>query len=97
MPHAIDIEGNEENRGGFKGGNRPDVEMQPGKKNADLVATINGVSAKIMANVAPTDPMRLEEVPGAVQEKRRRLPLQPSRENSSCRTWRTQEDQKVFL
>ncbi|KAJ2891953.1 hypothetical protein MKZ38_010506 [Zalerion maritima] len=57
VPHSIDIEGNEENQGGFKGGNRPDAEMRPGRRDGGLVAALNSISTKIMANVAPSDPM----------------------------------------
>ncbi|KAM7209559.1 hypothetical protein V8F20_000297 [Naviculisporaceae sp. PSN 640] len=54
VPHIIDIEANEENQGGFRGGNRKDVEMRP-RKNVPIVRTLNSLSEKIMAEVAPTD------------------------------------------
>jgi transcription initiation factor TFIIH subunit 1 len=54
VPHIIDLEGNEENQGGFRGGNRKDVEMRP-RSNVPIVKTLNSLSEKIMANVAPTD------------------------------------------
>ena len=54
VPHMIDLEANEENQGGFKGGNRKDVEMRP-RKNVPIVKTLNSLSEKIMADVAPTD------------------------------------------
>jgi transcription initiation factor TFIIH subunit 1 len=54
VPHVIDIEGNEENQGGFKGGNRKDVEMRQ-RANIPIVKTLNSLSEKIMANVAPSD------------------------------------------
>lgn len=54
VPHIIDLEGNEENQGGFKGGNRKDVEMRP-RTNVPIIKTLNSLSEKIMANVAPTD------------------------------------------
>lgn len=54
VPHIIDIEGNEENQGGFKGGNAKDVEMRP-RANIPIVKTLNSLSEKIMANVAPSD------------------------------------------
>ncbi|KAL1883054.1 hypothetical protein VTK73DRAFT_129 [Phialemonium thermophilum] len=54
VPHIIDLEGNEENQGGFKGGNRSDVEMRP-RSNVPIVRTLNSLSEKIMANVAPAD------------------------------------------
>ncbi|UKZ81090.1 hypothetical protein TrVFT333_008858 [Trichoderma virens FT-333] len=54
VPHIIDIEGNEENQGGFKGGNAKDVEMRP-RANIPIVRTLNSLSEKIMANVPPSD------------------------------------------
>ncbi|KIH94998.1 transcription initiation factor TFIIH subunit 1 [Sporothrix brasiliensis 5110] len=54
VPHTIDLEANEENRGGFKGGNRQDVEMRP-RSNIPIVRTLNSLSEKIMATVAPSD------------------------------------------
>ncbi|KAJ6440831.1 RNA polymerase II transcription factor B subunit 1 [Purpureocillium lavendulum] len=54
VPHIIDIEANEENQGGFKSGNAKDVEMRP-RKNIPIVKTLNSLSEKIMANVAPSD------------------------------------------
>ncbi|KAK3320974.1 hypothetical protein B0T19DRAFT_254434 [Cercophora scortea] len=54
VPHIIDIEANEENEGGFRSGNRKDVEMRP-RNNIPIVRTLNSLSEKIMANVAPSD------------------------------------------
>lgn len=54
VPHTIDLEGNEENQGGVKSGNRSDVEMRP-RSNIPIVRTLNSLSEKIMANVAPAD------------------------------------------
>ncbi|SCO89461.1 related to RNA polymerase II transcription factor [Fusarium oxysporum] len=54
VPHFIDIEANEENQGGFKSGNAKDVEMRP-RANIPIVKTLNSLSEKIMANVAPSD------------------------------------------
>ncbi|KAK0634791.1 hypothetical protein B0T17DRAFT_514320 [Bombardia bombarda] len=54
VPHIIDLEANEENQGGFKSGNKKDVEMRP-RYNVPIVKTLNSLSEKIMANVAPTD------------------------------------------
>lgn len=53
VPHIIDLEANEENQGGFKSGNRKDVEMRPGSNK--VVRTLNSLSEKIMATVAPSD------------------------------------------
>ncbi|CAF3514646.1 hypothetical protein SNK03_007141 [Fusarium graminearum] len=54
VPHIIDIEANEENQGGFRSGNAKDVEMRP-RANMPIVKTLNSLSEKIMANVAPSD------------------------------------------
>ncbi|KAK0706594.1 hypothetical protein B0T26DRAFT_619423, partial [Lasiosphaeria miniovina] len=55
VPHMIDLEANEENQGGGpRSGNRKDVEMRP-RYNVPIVKTLNSLSEKIMANVAPTD------------------------------------------
>ncbi|KAK4133032.1 hypothetical protein BT67DRAFT_463356 [Trichocladium antarcticum] len=54
FPHTIDLEANEENQGGFKSGNRKDVEMRP-RTNIPIIRTLNSLSEKIMANVAPSD------------------------------------------
>ncbi|KAK0673448.1 putative RNA polymerase II transcription factor B of subunit 1 [Cercophora samala] len=54
LPHIIDINANEENQGGFKSGNRKDVEMRP-RANIPIIRTLNSISEKIMADVAPSD------------------------------------------
>lgn len=54
VPHIIDLEGNEENQGGFKSGNRKDAEMRP-RANIPIIKTLNSLSEKIMADVAPAD------------------------------------------
>ena len=54
VPHTIDLGGNEENQGGFRGGNRKDTEMRP-RNDLPVVQTLNSLSEKIMANVAPSD------------------------------------------
>ncbi|KAH8906947.1 TFIIH p62 subunit domain-containing protein [Coniochaeta sp. PMI_546] len=54
VPHIIDLEANEENQGGFKSGNRKDVEMRP-RTNVPIMRTLNSLSEKIMANIAPID------------------------------------------
>lgn len=56
VPHMINLEANEENQGGFKGGNAKDVEMRP-RANIPIVKTLNSLSEKIMANVSPFDNM----------------------------------------
>lgn len=56
VPHIIDVEGNEENQGGSKGGNRKDVEMrQRGRKEVPIIQTLNSISGKMLGNVAPAD------------------------------------------
>jgi transcription initiation factor TFIIH subunit 1 len=54
VPHIIDLEGNEENQGGVKSGNRKDVEMRP-RARVPIMQTLNSLSEKIMADVAPSD------------------------------------------
>ncbi|OBT96467.1 RNA polymerase II transcription factor B subunit 1 [Pseudogymnoascus verrucosus] len=56
IPHVIDIEGNEENQGGSKGGNRQDFTMRPSSSaKAPIIRTLNSLSEKIMENVAQSD------------------------------------------
>ena len=56
VPHVIDIEGNEENQGGTKSGNQKDFTMRPAPSaKAPIIRTLNSLSEKIMANVAPSD------------------------------------------
>lgn len=54
IPHIIDLEANEENKGGFKGGNRSDAEMRP-RANVPIIKALNSISSKIMAGVQATD------------------------------------------
>jgi transcription initiation factor TFIIH subunit 1 len=68
VPHVIDIEGNEENQGGTKSGNQKDFPMRPAPSaKAPIIRTLNSLSEKIMANVAPSDidpsnPIGMDEV-----------------------------------
>jgi transcription initiation factor TFIIH subunit 1 len=56
IPNIIDLEGNEENQGGSKGGNRADFTMRPGgAEKVPIMRTLNSLSEKIMAYVAPSD------------------------------------------
>ncbi|TVY27172.1 General transcription and DNA repair factor IIH subunit [Lachnellula hyalina] len=56
IPNIIDLEGNEENQGGSRGGNRADFTMRPGSAaKVPIVRTLNSLSEKIMAHVAPSD------------------------------------------
>lgn len=56
IPHIIDIEGNEENQGGIKSGNQKDFTMRPASSaKAPIIQTLNSLSEKIMAQVAPSD------------------------------------------
>lgn len=56
IPHLIDVEGNEENQGGSKGGNRQDFTMRPSSSiRAPIIRTLNSLSEKIMENVAQSD------------------------------------------
>jgi transcription initiation factor TFIIH subunit 1 len=58
VPHIIDLEANEENQGGFRSGNQKDFEMRPRKhngKDVSVMRTINSMSEKLLANIAPID------------------------------------------
>ncbi|PQE15885.1 hypothetical protein CJF31_00008476 [Rutstroemia sp. NJR-2017a BVV2] len=56
IPYIIDLEGNEENQGGVKAGNRKDITMRPASSaKVPIVRTLNSLSEKIMAHVAPSD------------------------------------------
>lgn len=56
IPHIIDLEGNEENQGGIRAGNRKDFTMRPeATGKVPIVRTLNSLSEKIMAHVAPSD------------------------------------------
>ncbi|CAJ2510692.1 Uu.00g063170.m01.CDS01 [Anthostomella pinea] len=67
VPHIIDVEGNESNQGGFRSGNRKDVEMRPrGRADVPIIQTLNSISGKLLANIvpsdnAPEDPMDLDD------------------------------------
>ncbi|KAH8600911.1 hypothetical protein B0O99DRAFT_609837 [Bisporella sp. PMI_857] len=56
IPHVIDLEGNEENQGGAKSGNKKDFTMIPSSTaRVPIIRTLNSLSEKIMAHVAPSD------------------------------------------
>ncbi|KAI5864139.1 hypothetical protein GGS23DRAFT_484288 [Durotheca rogersii] len=56
VPHIIDIEGNEENQGGFRSGNRKDIEMRPrGRKDVPIIQALNSISEKLLASTVPAD------------------------------------------
>jgi transcription initiation factor TFIIH subunit 1 len=56
IPHIIDLEGNEENQGGARSGNRKDFTMRPGSAaKVPIIRTINTLSEKLMAHVPPSD------------------------------------------
>lgn len=56
IPNMIDLEGNEENQGGVRSGNKKDITMRPSSTvKVPIVRTLNSLSSKIMANVAPSD------------------------------------------
>jgi transcription initiation factor TFIIH subunit 1 len=56
IPHVIDVEANEENQGGSKGGNRPDWTMVPSSSSkVPIIRTLNSLSEKLMEHVAPSD------------------------------------------
>ncbi|KAI9821452.1 MAG: RNA polymerase II transcription factor B subunit 1 [Thelocarpon impressellum] len=55
VPHIIDIEGNEENHSQRKG-NAPDMTMRPAAGDkVPIIRTLNNLSERIMAHVAPID------------------------------------------
>jgi len=85
MPQIINLEGNEENQGGFKGGNRKDVEMRPrGRRDVPIIATLNAVSERLLRETVPLDTsadtslpdydtyheVALRDLAGATQESR---------------------------
>ncbi|RDW57049.1 TFIIH subunit TFB1 family protein [Aspergillus mulundensis] len=55
VPHFLDLEGNEVNNSQRRG-NRPDIDMRPSAvEKVPIIRTLNSLSEKIMANVAPAD------------------------------------------
>ncbi|PKX92613.1 TFIIH subunit TFB1 family protein [Aspergillus novofumigatus IBT 16806] len=55
VPHFLDLAGNEVNHSQRRG-NRPDLDMRPsGVDKVPIIRTLNTLSEKIMANVAPVD------------------------------------------
>ncbi|KAI1433078.1 hypothetical protein GGR50DRAFT_542042 [Xylaria sp. CBS 124048] len=56
VPHIINLKGNEENQGGFRSGNRKDVEMRPrGRTDVPIIQTLNSLSEKLLVNASPAD------------------------------------------
>ncbi|KAI1210523.1 uncharacterized protein F4807DRAFT_421757 [Annulohypoxylon truncatum] len=86
IPHIIDVEGNEQNQGGLKSGNRKDVEMRPRSgKEVPIIQTLNSISEKLLASTTsrendPTIPVEpdndtyrelaLRDLRGDVEENR---------------------------
>lgn len=106
VPHIIDIEANEENQGGFKSGNAKDVEMRPRAK-IPLVQTLNSLSEKIMANVAPSDTLNdetaeyyrelaLRDLRGDAQERRIMLNVNEQNKFFAKRDSSPSSNAKVF-
>jgi len=55
VPHFLDMAANESNNSQRRG-NRPDLDMRPsGVDKVPIIRTLNSLSEKIMANVAPAD------------------------------------------
>lgn len=55
IPHFLDLAGNEVHHSQRRG-NRPDLDMRPsGADKVPIIRTLNNLSEKIMANVAPAD------------------------------------------
>lgn len=66
VPHFLDLAGNEVNHSQKKG-NRPDVDMRPTSVDkVPIIRTLNSLSEKIMANVAPAD--RDPSAPAGIDE-----------------------------
>lgn len=62
VPNIINIEGNEENHSQHKG-NQPDLTMRPTSADkVPIIRTLNTLSEKIMAHVAPNDVDPLEPI-----------------------------------
>lgn len=62
VPRFLDMEGNEQNNS-QKRGNRPDVDMRPGTLDKiPIIRTLNGLSGKLVSNVAPTDVQASEPI-----------------------------------
>ncbi|KAI1004319.1 General transcription and DNA repair factor IIH subunit [Podosphaera aphanis] len=81
IPHIIDLEGNEENQGGNKGGNRKDFTMRPGSTaKVPIIRTLNSLSEKIMAHVAPSDINPSDPI-GMSEQAYRSLALHDLKEN----------------
>ena len=110
VPHTIDLEGNEENQGGVKSGNRSDVEMRP-RSNIPIIRSLNSLSEKIMANVAPADhdPVRasgmdeqtynelmLRDLRGDVEASRIALNVKEQSRFFSTQDSNKSEDAKVY-
>lgn len=56
FPNIINLEGNEENQGGNRSGNQKDFTMRPSSSaRVPIIRTLNSLSEKIMAHVAPSD------------------------------------------
>ncbi|KAI2617389.1 hypothetical protein GGR54DRAFT_607561 [Hypoxylon sp. NC1633] len=71
VPHIIDIEGNEENQGGFRSGNRKDVEMRPrGRKDVPIIQFLNSTSEKLLNSVVPLEngPTNSEDLDDTLHE-----------------------------
>lgn len=75
IPHIIDLEGNEENHSQRKG-NQPDLTMRPSSLNkAPIIRTLNTLSERIMAEVAPVDAYPSQSSNNADEETFRELAL----------------------
>lgn len=62
IPRFLDMEGNEQNNS-QKRGNRPDADMRPGAiDKIPIIRTLNGLSEKLVANVAPADSLASDPV-----------------------------------
>lgn len=78
VPHIIDIEANEENQGGVKSGNAKDFENRQ-RTSRPIVKTLNSLSEKIMANVAPSDAALDDQAGGTTYDTYNELALRDLR------------------
>lgn len=89
IPHIIDVEANEENQGGFKGGNRKDSEMRPSdRRSAPIFPILNSMSLKLLERTAPADRAKADSA-DANYDPYQELTLRDLREDT--------EDQRIIL
>ncbi|KAH8843782.1 hypothetical protein MCOR27_008841 [Pyricularia oryzae] len=55
LPRIIDVQGNDENQGGAKGGNMPDALMRPNAERGAGARWLNAMSESLMSHTNPVD------------------------------------------